>query len=342
MKYLIKTDDYLSIEKSDYNKVVYEKKESSKRVFVKGKKITFGDVCFYDKDNKSKIIVPYTKISADKYPLERYSPIGIVAVPSSHTDDGRPRIVSLAEMNLDTPDSGSVTSKHSIYWGGSGAEVTDLPIKNQLPYLSDLSEDGSVIYSTSFCYLPSDYFSGRTENPLNSLEGFDNDYSVRMCSPYKEDGSKEPRYFDTSNTGNVFADFDGKANTEKILEVDNSNSTDWQTATTISNKEYNQYVHPAAQCCWRFHTEGTQQGDWYLPSAGELGYAFARYGSINLAINTLNTQYSTTLGIKFTIYSYWSSTQCSPSNAVEVAFDYGQVYGSRKTDNNYVRAFLAL
>lgn len=341
MKYLIKTDDYLSIEKSDYNKVVYEKKENSKRIFVKGKKITFGDVCFYDKENDTKIIVPYTQISADEYHLERYTPIGIVAVPSEHTDEGRPRILSLAEMNCDTPDSGSVTEHQSIRWGGYGYTVTDLPTKTQFPYLSSLSEDDSVIYNTSYCYLPSDDWSVDTDNPLNSLEGFYSSSSNRMCSPYKEDGSKEERYFDTSNTGNVLADFDGKSNTEKILAVDNSNSTTWQTVSTIDNSDgYDQYLHPAAQCTWRFHTDGTQQGNWYLPSEGELGYALARKGSINLAIDTINTQYSTTLGIKFGKGYYWSSTQYSSSNAVFMNFGYGYVYNYSKHSFNYVRAFL--
>ena len=341
MKYLVKTDDYLSIEKSDYNKVVYEKKENSKRVFVKGK-ITFADVCFYDTENNSKIIVPYTQISADEYPLERYTPIGIVAVPSSHTEDGRPRIVSLADMNYNTPDIGSVTERQKISWGGYNYTVTDLPTKSQFPYLSSLTEDGLVIYNTNLCYLPSDAFSGRTDNPLNSLEGFYSDYSYKMCSPYKEDGSKEPRYFDTSNTGNVLADFDGKSNTEKILAVDNSNSTTWQTATTIDNSTNNQYVHPAAQCCWRHHTEGTQQGEWYLPSAGELGYALARQGSIDLAINTLNTQYSTTLGIQFNTSHYWSSTQYSSLYTLRMGFESGSVSSYYKNATTYVRAFLAL
>ena len=342
MKYLIKTDDYLSIEKSDYNKVVYEQKESSKRVFVKGKRITFGDVCFYDNEKDNKIIVPYTKISSDEYPLERYTPIGILAVPSSHTDEQKPRIVSLAEMSFETPDSGSVTENQYMYWGGYKSTVTDLPTKDQYPYLSSLNEDGIVNYATNNCYLPSDAFSALTENSLNSLEGFYRTYSNRMCSPYKEDGSKEERYFDSSNTGNVLADFDGKANTEKILAVDNSNSTDWRTATTISNEGRNQYVHPAAQCCWRYHTDGTKQGHWYLPSDGELGYVLARYGSINLSINTLNTQYSTTLGIQFTTYSYWSSTQSSSTYAVSMYFNNGVVTYYDKNSSYSVRAFLAL
>ena len=40
MKFLIKTDDYNSLEKVDYDRVVYEEKEDSQKVFVsKGQKI---------------------------------------------------------------------------------------------------------------------------------------------------------------------------------------------------------------------------------------------------------------------------------------------------------------
>ena len=300
------------------------------------------DICFYDKENKEKIIVSSEDFSAEYFPLSQYTPIGIVAIPSEHTDEGRPRIVSLADMNRDTPDSGSVTSHQYIYWGGRGYEVTDLPTKDQFPYLSSLTEDGSVNYRTGACYLPSDAFSGETDNPLNSLEGFDDNYSYKMCSPYKEDSSKEERYFDTSNTGNVLSDFDGKTNTNLILAEDNRNSTEWQTASSINNSDgYNQYVHPSAQCCWRYHTDGTKQGDWYLPSAGELGYAVARQGSINIAINTLNTQYRETLGIQFRTDYYWSSTQYSSYIAVVIDFRNGYVgsYGYKDSDY-YTRAFL--
>ena len=312
---------------------------------IEGKPIeeaNYADICFYDKEKDNKIIVETESFDASNFPLSRFTPIGIVAVPSSHTDEQRPRIVSLAEMNYNTPDSGSVTEYQNIYWGGREYEVTDLPTKDQFPYLSSLTENGTVKYNTEYCYLPSDNFSARTENPLNSLEYFYYSGSLYnfMCSPYKEDGSKEERYFESSNTGNVLADFDGKANTEKILAEDNSYSTDWQTAITISNSSSSQFIHTAARCCWRFHTDGTKQGDWYLPSEGELGYALARKGSINLAINTLNTKYNETLGIKFGTDTYWSSTQYSVIYAVSMNFSYGRVNKGHKVSNGYVRAFL--
>ena len=305
----------------------------------------YADICFYDKDNDEKIIVSSENLSAELFPLTEYTPIGIVAVPSSHTDEQRLRIVSLAAMNCDTPDSGSVTVHRDITWGDYYHTVNNLQEKNQIPYLYSLTDDSVVLYNTGSISLASDYFSGNTNNPLNSLEGFYfyNDDSYRMCSPYKEDGSKEPRYFDTSNTGNVLADFDGKSNTEKILAEDNFYSTDWQTSTYIDNYAYNQYEHPAAQCTWRFHTEGTKQGDWYLPSIGELGYAYARINTINIVINMLNSQYSQILGLTFKNHGwYLSSTQYSMNNAVGLYVDQGKVDSVGKNVYASARAFLKI
>ena len=314
-----------------YNKIIGKPIENA----------NYADICFYDKENDNKIIVDSSEVNNTDYPLERFTPIGIVAVPSFHTDENRPRIVSLAEMNYSTLDSGSVTEYQEMNWGGHRYTVTNLAEKRYYPYLSSLTESASVNYDIYFSYLPSDYFSSNNNNPLNSLEGFQNsDADINMCSPYKEDGSKEERYFDTSNTGNVLADFDGKGNTEKILSVDNSNSIRWQTASTIENSSNNQYVHPPAQCCWRFHTDGTKQGEWYLPSVGELGYAYARQVSINTAIDNINAKYNKTLGINFNTSYYWSSTQYSSNEALDLGFGYGMLSRQNKFYNLFVRAFL--
>ena len=311
---------------------------------------TYSDVCFYDKENNNKVIVDPSEINTTDYPLERFTPIGIVAIPSSHTDEKRPRIISLVEMSISTPDIGTLTYYKNISWGGGNHSIENLLERNYYPYLerspSDFTESSTVKYNVAQIFMPSDYFSisfTKFENPLNSIEYFRNGYGYCMCSPYKEDGSKEPRYFDTSNSRNVLADFDGKGNTDKILQVDNSYSTAWKTAEYLSTEGGNQYIHPAAQCCWRFHTEGTNQGDWYLPSAGEIGYAVARHNAIRTSMIILNNQYNEEL-IAFisTDFDYWSSTPYEKSYASTISFEAGNIYNIGKSTNRYVRAFLKL
>ena len=159
-------------------------------------------------------------------------------------------------------------------------------------------------------------------------------------SPYLEDGTKNEIYHSTANTGNVLADMNGKTNTEKILVVDNGGSTDWQTAITITNTDRTETIHPAAQCCWRFHTTGTTQGDWYLPAGGELGYLVARWKVINASISKVASFGFSALSL--IVINLWSSTEESYNGAACLSF-YSNSAGFRsssKTSPLYVRAFL--
>ncbi|MCH5234933.1 MAG: hypothetical protein J1E16_06535 [Muribaculaceae bacterium] len=54
---------------------------------------------------------------------------------------------------------------------------------------------------------------------------------------------------------------------------------DWKTASQITNST-TKGSYPAGFCCWRYSTEGTSQGDWYLPSSGELYNTFQKNGNI--------------------------------------------------------------
>lgn len=91
-----------------------------------------------------------------------------------------------------------------------------------------------------------------------------------------------------------------------------------------------------------FYTEGTLQGDWYLPACGELGYIMPPFNKINNAIDKMRTAYGSSVGIEMdTSGGYWSSTESSSRYACFVLVNDGTVNGNYKGMSNYsVRAFL--
>ena len=312
------------------------------------------DICIVD-NGGNKYIVDGTTYSTDLFPLEQYTPIGVVVVPASHTDDGTARVMSLAAMNCNTPDVGSTEGHTNIYWGGYGSDISTLDNKTVYPCIStDLrevtAETQTIVEWSNInsypCYLPSDYFNSYP-NPYDEgtyyRTGTTSSTYHAGPSPYLTGGLKNEIYHDTSNTASVLADMDGKSNTEKILAVDNGGSTDWQTASTITNADRTETIHPAAQCSWRYHTVGTNQGDWYLPSAGELGYLASRWKVINNSIDKLVSSGVEALVLPVNGY-WWSSTEYSSDYAVYLSFysDYAGLYNYNKNLNFYVRAFLAV
>ena len=303
------------------------------------------DICLCNKSTGKLLIVESSKFSATEYPSDKYSPVGVVVIPGSHDvyGDGSCGVMSLKEMSCDTPDTGSTTRYQYIYWGQYGNDISTLTNYNYVCYVGSygtVNEDVQGVNTSA--YLPSDKFS-TVQNPYDTDTYFyyNNRYEY-IPSPYNEDDTRNPAYYQTaspSSAENALSDFDGVGNTTKLINFATA-QTNWKTASTITNKSDRGYS-PAACCCWRYHTEGTKQGDWYLPAMGELGYIMPKYNKINQTIETLITAYGSTVGIlinKF-IY-YWSSSECSSYNAQYVVMDNGCVSIHDKREDIYVRAFL--
>ena len=316
----------------------------------------YADICLVDNNSLEKLIVSGDDYDINIFPINKYTPIGVVVVPTSHTNDGTARVMSLAAMNLTTPDVGSTEEHTHIYWGKYDNNVPDLPILRQAPYITNDIENISGeqqllgFITTNYLYFSSDQYTNYP-NPYDEgtyyrIGTITSSLDKGLPSPYLTGGDKNPIYHDTSNTANALADMDGKVNTEKILSVDNSLGTDWQTASTISNDDaFSKDYHPSAQCCWRYHTIGTNQGDWYLPAMGELGYLAARWKAINNSINKL-----VFLNVKAIIlpvdHNYWSSTNggVGSANALYFFSDNAKYSLVQKYDgdHSYVRAFLSV
>lgn len=294
-----------------------------------------GDYCFYDKTADKIIIVDQTKWSADRYPSNKYTPIGIVVVPGTHNvyGDGSCGVMSLKPMHCNTPSTGG-TSEQSMYWGVYGTNISGLRDLDRVPTGNTLN--GIPTGSNSSGYLPSDKFSS-TQCAHDTDAYYNNDPFIP--SPYLTDGSRNPGYYQTSSpssSDNALADFDGIGNTEKIIaERGTKDYNSWKPGRLTQND------YPAASCCDMFYTEGTSQGDWYLPACGELGYIMPPFNKINDAIDKMRTAYGSSVGVEmFTSNYYWSSSEYSGDQACSVYVSTGRTYYSNKYTNRYVRAWL--
>lgn len=298
--------------------------------------ILAGDYCLYDKTNDKLVLVNQDKWSIDDYPTDKYEPIGIVVVPSSHNvyGNGCCGVMSLKEMNCDTPSTGG-TSIQGMRWGLQYTDISGLPDLGQVP--TGNTADGIPTGSDNEGYLPSDKFSG-TQCAHDTDVYY---YSSRdpVPSPYLTDGSRNSGYYQTSSpssSSNALADFDGIGNTAKIITQRGTKDYNSWTPTSDSAADY-----PAASCCDMFYTEGTSQGDWYLPACGELGYIMPPFNKINEAIGKMLTAYGSSVGVKLnTDESYWSSTVDNATNARLVYTRTGSAYSSYKNYHTSVRAFL--
>lgn len=295
------------------------------------------DILMYDKEQSRKFILK-SDTDFSEYPADRYVPIGVVVVPGSHNvyGDGSCGVMSLKPMNCSTPSTGG-TSEQYMFWGEYGTDISALSNLIQVP--TGNTSNGIPTDQTSEAYLPSDKFSDKQcAHDTDAFYGSSNS-SKYIPSPYLTDGSRNPGYYQTSSpssSSNALADFDGIGNTEKII-------------TQRGAKDYNSWTpgesieadYPAASCCDMFHTEGTSQGDWYLPACGELGYIMPPFNKINDAIGKMRTAYGSSVGVELsTNDGYWSSTEYSSNVARIVLTDGGDVDSYRKNTNGYVRAWL--
>ena len=232
--------------------------------------------------------------------------IGVCVIPGGVLPDGKARFMSLKAMTLTSPNEGG--SDTYIYWGGYESDIPSLT-NFQTVVTGDTEAEGT----NSSGYVPK---NGSYSN------------TPHIPSPIK--------YFSAYSSTGATSDLDGKANTEKILAVDNTASTAWQTASAITNDDSSATVHPAAQCCWRFNPGSTKQGDWYLPSVGELAFIMPNFDELQTAISDVS-------GVQLDDFSlYWSSTEYGKSSAWYVFTNYGDVDINSKYNDYYVRAFLAL
>ena len=292
-----------------------------------------------------------------------YTPIGVVVIPASHMNDVRARMMSLRYMSCEDPENGSLQYQSQKFVWGTATDLTGLTYFTEVPVIARYDDEGQGgvtaltepqgIYTTFiYALLPSDYpsWTGET-NPEDegtrwkqsntywnsssktSVEA----YNFYAPSPYAKDGTPNPLYRATSYSGgsinNALSYFDGRHQTDVILAA--RGAKDYRSWKPTYNTPAD---FPAVSVCDMYHTVGTSQGDWYLPSQAELGYVVARLNAISKSLTKIG-------GVQSLVNSWlWSSTSTSNELVRAFFFGTGQINGNsiKETAKNAVIAFTAV
>lgn len=296
---------------------------------------------------------------------ELYVPEAIVAVPYSHTGDGTVRAMSLRHMSPDDPENGSTSNTRTV-WGAS-VDISGITNHTGGAVVSDVAlGDKSTLTSATITYLPSDTFTALEVINSDSEYYWYSATGEHAPCPYKADGSLNRQYLGewgtngSKLTNNNLGDMNGASNTEKIIDTLNKAYLD-QTlfAATITNaqtkavSEGNTNIFPAAMCCQRYKTvlkpntvaydsanDKYTYGDWYLPSAGEVGYTIVSKGRISYTLRRINTALPGTVA-EWVNSWLWSSSEFSNGNAWGLNPSNGDVDRYLKLNKGRVRAFAA-
>ena len=313
-------------------------------------------VCFYDENKKGFIF----SNNDEEWDPAYMKPIGIVVVPLSHDvyGDGTAGVMSLVNMSWLTPDEGDLNAANFsegslVMWG---PDAGGLPTFNEYPILGNCNSAPTNNFTkvlSSNVFLPNDKWpTGYVCNTDMTTKYYDSNDASRgwLASPYLDVSKRNPLYYATSpspaTSKNPFSDFDGKGNTEQLISK-NTKQTDWQTAETLDNSGTSG-SYTAAACCWRYHTEHTNQGDWYLPAEGEIGYVVPRFAKIEKTLARLNEIFgNVTTTIEFdATQNYWSSTAGALSGANQAINRISTMNGTAGTRNSSqtsgARAFIKI
>lgn len=163
--------------------------------------------------------------------------------------------------------------------------ATDYEADVYYDYPGDYTEDGADYiypiekiqnpYDTKTFWHTQDYTSkrGQFEYDYDPSWAEADEEHYLMPSPYLNNGLKNELYH-SGGKNNALSDMNGKENTESIYQ---------DLVMYAPYNTDNLYINT-----YQYKTETTTQGDWYVPSFGEVGYLVARAKDIIESIKYIN------------------------------------------------------
>ena len=311
-----------------------------------------GTAIVFDTTKQKLCAIAGEEYNTTDYPQDVYEPVGVVIMPASHTEDGLARMMSLKLMGVKTDgdeviygacdaSNASEYNNGDISWANPDTSNVDNLISWVLSNYSNDPRVNSIITNIS----PSISYTDTTPNPysvggengmlyytnvnddnkfaqlndVSFIEDTDNPgygwydvnengvptvYDVAMPSPYLKDGSANEAMRVSGTTMGI-------THGSVVSDIVNQYAE-------ISGERFDIFAATKA-----YSTNGTQKGDWYVPSPLELAYLAARMKEIYSTINKMNPNFDeyfdNMLGLDESmegiVFASWSSILYSSSSA---------------------------
>ena len=288
-----------------YQEIEYPELKSNvkaKEIYDIKDTISDGSILYVNELGQRKFSKDYTTY------FPGYHPIAIKIVNAGYFDPSSPAIyMGLKHLSIADPENGnkeSGNSKTNIPFFGMQGIVLDIKTYDKICYIDETHTKYTNLLRVQTDNIENDSIpkntdgtpkfpapNGRAFRLQNNINGY------RLTEPLNILNDDDTLRTELIDNTCALSDWDGKSINEIIKNswyddygnMKNSEYTDWETVERMYNPK-NAYFSPAIACALRYHTLGTNPGDWYVPSFAPvffMSFNFKRYSEIfeNLSRN---------------------------------------------------------
>lgn len=268
-----------------------------------------GTAIVYDTAASSLMTVAGDEYNTTDYPQDVYTPVGVIIMPASHSEDGYARMMSCKLMGVKTLSDGTLTygsydasnmsefdNNGGIGWAVSDDQNSSAAAVNGL--LARHSDFPVTIASPSISVGTNGVFHYTNMDITNTIVG------SLFSTTWIPDGDTGYGWNQSVSGDNLMpSPYDSNGGINQNIRVQGT-CMDVVHGSVASNMVYD-YIDNTTEnnrfdlfeAARAYSTDGTNKGSWYVPSPLELVYLSARMVEIYSTMNKLNPNFDETFDI---------------------------------------------
>lgn len=280
--------------------------------------ITVGDIFLYDKINNKKIVTSYTSLQNFQGALDDYIPLGVVVYDYMIGINEEIGIVSCSYASLENSKDGQTDKTYAAVECNYASTMEPYRLSTNLLCMGTYTKSSGINIPLNGASWWDDLTKGFFELAIprnleisNNVTTFNADVpgipSIKYCvnsmtstgatqmlalppiiTTNWSSGFQAVKQESNGNSLSASYDFYGKETTQKVLNaVYNMGTLPTLDLTTADNTKH----HILYAAAYQYSPDGTQMGDWYVPSFGEISMLYLWIDKINASLDLISSKW---------------------------------------------------